>query len=82
MFNFYVPIEKEVTRITKNEEEITRHLSYILWFIDSARFMDCSLSHLFNNLSKRIHRTKYNSNTMIKNVKNVKLNIVSIVAVF
>ena len=30
MFNFYVPIEKEVTRITKNEEEITRHLSYIL----------------------------------------------------
>ena len=82
MYNFYVPIEKEVTRITKNEEETTRHLSYILWFIDSARFMACSLSHLFNNLSERIHRTKYNSNTMIKNVKNVKLNIVSIVAVF
>ena len=27
---FTVPIEKEVTRIDKNREEITKHVSYIL----------------------------------------------------
>ena len=41
---FTVPIEKEVTRINKN-------ISYILQFIDSARFMANSLSNLVNNLS-------------------------------
>ena len=39
---------------------------YLTYFTDSAGFMACSLSDPFNNLSKRIHRTKYNSNTMIK----------------
>ena len=36
---FTVPIEKEVTRIDKNGERITKNISYILQFIDSARFM-------------------------------------------
>ena len=40
---FIVPIEKEVTRIDKNEGEITENISYILQFIDSARFMASSL---------------------------------------
>ena len=35
-----VPIEKEVTRIDKNGEEITKNISYILQFIDSARFIE------------------------------------------
>ena len=47
---FTVPIEKEVTRIDKNGEEITKTVSYILKFIDSARFMARSLSNLVNNL--------------------------------
>ena len=32
--------------------------SYILQFIDSARFMACSLSNVVNNLSEGIHRIK------------------------
>ena len=55
---FTVPIEKEVTRIDKNGEEITKNISYILQFIDSARFMTSLLSSLVNNLSGGIHRIK------------------------
>ena len=55
---FRVPIEKEVTRIDKNGEEITKYISYILQIIDSARFMADSLSNLLNNLSEGIHRIK------------------------
>ena len=47
---FTVPIEKEVTRIDKNREEITKNMSYILQFIDRARFMVSSLSNSVNNL--------------------------------
>ena len=53
-----VPIEKKVTRIDKNVEEITKNLSYILQFIDSARFMTSSLSILVNNFSEGIHRIR------------------------
>ena len=36
---FTVPIEKEVTRIDKNGEEVTKNISYLLQFIDGARFI-------------------------------------------
>ena len=78
---FTVPIEKEVTKIDKNGEEITKNISYILQFIDSARFMASSLSNLVNNLFEGIHRIKCNLNMMIKNVKLVELNV-SIATVF
>ena len=39
---YRVPIEKEITRIDENGEEITKDISYILHFIDSARFMASS----------------------------------------
>ena len=55
---FTVPIEKEVTRIDENGEGITKNISYILQFIDSAIFMASSLSNLVNNLSEGIHRIK------------------------
>ena len=55
---FTVSIEKEVARIEKNREEITKNIHYILQFIDSARFMATSLSNLANNLSKGIHKIK------------------------
>ena len=48
---FTVLIEKEIWRIDKNGEEFTKHISYILQFIDSARFMASFLSNLVNNLS-------------------------------
>ena len=35
IYNFTVPIEKEVTGIDKNEEEITKNILYTLQFIDS-----------------------------------------------
>ena len=53
-----VPIEKEVTRIDKNGEEMTKNIPYILQFIDSVRFMVSSLSNLANNFSEGIHRIK------------------------
>ena len=35
-----------------------KHLSYILQFIDSARFMASSLSNIANNLSEGNHKIK------------------------
>ena len=55
---FTVPTGKEVTRIGKNGEEITKTVSYILQFIDSKRFMASSLSNLLNNLCEGIQRIK------------------------
>ena len=46
---FTVLIEKKVTRINKNREEVTKNISHILQFTDSARFMVISLSSLVNN---------------------------------
>ena len=55
---FNVPVEKEVTRIDKNGEEIKKYIYYILQFIDSTRFMASSLLNLDNNFSEGIHRIK------------------------
>ena len=57
---FTIPIEKEVTRIDKNGEDITKNISYMLQFIESARFMASSSSSLVNNFSEGIHKIKYN----------------------
>ena len=53
---FTVSTGKEVTRIDKNGEEITKNICYILQFIDNARFMASSLSNLVNNISEGIQR--------------------------
>ena len=53
-----VSIWKEVTRNDKNGEEITKNKSYILHFIDSARFMASLLSYLVNNVYEGLHRIK------------------------
>ena len=53
-----MPVEKEVTRIDKNGQEVRKNASHILKFIDSARFMTSTLSNLVNNLSEWIHRVK------------------------
>ena len=55
---FTVPIEKEVTWVDEDGEEITRNTYYRLQFIDSVRCMASTLSNLVNNLSERIHRIK------------------------
>ena len=51
---FTVLIKKEVTRIDKNGQEITKNISYI----DSARFIASSLSNLVSTFSQGIHRIK------------------------
>ena len=53
-----MPIEKTVTKIDRNGDEITKNISYILQFIDSARFMASSLSTIVNNLSEGIRKIK------------------------
>ena len=70
-----VPLEKEVTRIDKNGEEITKSISYILQFIDSARFMASSSSILLIIFLKEFIELNVNTKMMIKNVNHVELNI-------
>ena len=55
---FTVPIEKKLQKLIKMEKKLQQNLSYVLQFIDSARFMASSLSNLVNNLSEGIHRIK------------------------
>ena len=42
----------------RREKKLQKHISYILQFIDSARFMASSSSNLFNNLSQGLLRIK------------------------
>ena len=58
---FTAPTKKEVTRIDKNGEEITKNISYILQFIISGRFMASSSSNIVNNLSEGILRIEWKS---------------------
>ena len=57
---FTVLIEKEITRIYKNEEEITKNISYLLQFINRNKIYGylSSLSDLVYNLSEGLHRIK------------------------
>ena len=49
---FTLLIEKEVMRTGEEiGEELQKNVSYIIQFIDSARFMAISLSNLVNNIS-------------------------------
>ena len=55
---FSISIEKGVTRIDKNGEEITKTISNRLQFIDCARFMASSLSDLVDKLAEEFHKIK------------------------
>ena len=44
--------------VDKCGKRTTKSISYILQFIDSARYMASSLSNLVNNLAKGIHKIK------------------------
>ena len=60
---FLVPIKNEIKITDKNEEEITKTLSYKLKFIDSRRFMASSLSDLVDILLNEF--IKSNANIVI-----------------
>ena len=72
MHNLFVLIEKKVTRIGKNGEEITKTISYRLQFIESASFMVSSFSNLVNNLAERIHKIKFKCETSV--VLNIQVD--------
>ena len=67
---FSVIITKEVKRIRKNGEKITKTISYKLQFINSARFMASSLSIL----AEEIHKIKFKYGHDNKKFENVELN--------
>ena len=48
----------KLQEMIKLEKKLEKKISYILQFIDSARFMASSLSNFVNNLSEGIHRIK------------------------
>ena len=50
-------------------------MSYILQFIDSARFVASLFSNLVNNFSEETHKINVNTDTMIKDVKLAELDI-------
>ena len=57
------------------EKNFSKNISYILQFIDSARFMASSLSNFVNNLSKGFIELNVNSHMTIKNMQHVELSI-------
>ena len=68
-------IQKEVTRIDKNEEEISKNLFYILQFTDRrAHYQILSIIFL-----KKFIKLNVNADTMIKNVKLTELSIATVV---
>ena len=58
------------------------YISFILQFIDSARFMASSLSHLVNNLSEGIHWFNVSFDKMIRHLKHVKWNYCKVLRLF
>ena len=56
---FFIPIQKEITKINKNGNETVETRSYKIGCTDSARFISTSsLSNLVDNLTERIHKIK------------------------
>ena len=69
---YSVSVEKEVTEIDKNWEEITKTISYRLQFINSARFMVSSLTNLVNDSIEIVQKIKgKNCNTSCLKCTNV-----------
>ena len=65
-----------VTRVDKIGEKITKNISNILQFIDSARYTASTFSNLVDNLSEALHRVKCKlQSDEKKNVKQMELNI-------
>ena len=67
--SFSVPIKKEVTKIEKDRNESVVTISHKIEFIDSARFMVCSLSKLVDNLAEGIHKIKRKDCNCFLNMK-------------
>ena len=53
-----MPIKKEIAKKDRNGNDKVTKISYKIKFIDSYRFMSCSLSSLVTNLSEGLHSDK------------------------
>ena len=73
---FSVPIDKEVTNIDINGKENVVFISFKIKFIDSARFVVSSLSHLVDNLAEGIHKVKWKDCDCFLEYESVKDNLV------
>ena len=56
---FSVSIEKEITKTDEGGNESVITIFCKITFINSARFMESSLSNLVDNLAKEIHKIKF-----------------------
>ena len=57
---FFIPIKIEVIQIDNDDNESIVIIFYKIKSIDSARFMETSLSNLVDNLTEGIHKIKCN----------------------
>ena len=73
---FSFPIEKKVTSIDKDVNESVVTISYRIRFIESARFMACSLSNRVDNLAEEIHKSKRKYCYCFLEYESVKDNLI------
>ena len=69
---FKVPIKKEVTRIDKNGEEMTKNVYYILQLLITQDLWQDHYQILSLIFLKEIMKLNVNVNTMIKKMKFVE----------
>ena len=62
-------------KIDKDDNQSVVTTSYKIEFIDSARFMASSLSHLVDNLAEGIHKIKCKSCDCFLEYESVKDNL-------
>ena len=72
---FPIAIKKEVVKIDKEGNKTTEFISYIRKFIDSIRFMETSLSNLFDNFTGGVHKLKCENCDYFLEYKNVQSNL-------
>ena len=72
---FTVPIEKEVKRIDRNGEEITKNISYIYNLLIAQGLWQAHYQILSIIFLKEFIKLNLNTNMMIKNVKLAELSI-------
>ena len=71
---FSIPIKKEIRKVDKDEDMIT--ISYKTRFIDSARFIESSLSNPADNLAERIYKIKCKDGNCFLEYESVKDNLI------
>ena len=72
---FFVPIEEEITKIDKDDNENVVNMSYKIKFIENARFMASSLSSLLDDLPVGIEKIKCQDYNCCLGYESFKINV-------